>query len=64
MDTWRDVGKVLKLWIRLVKIRFWGENSSFSGWDRGQERGRERKSPRLFSSILGVSSVGICRVKS
>ena len=60
----RDVGQALKLWIRLVKNQILEENSSFSVWDHERARGRERKSPRLLSSILEVPFVGIRQAKN
>ena len=65
VNTWCDVGQVFKLWIELIKIRFWDKIShSFSGLDRGRERGREGEDPCLLSTILGVLSVGIHRAKN
>ena len=48
MDTWRDVGQVLKLWIRLVKNQILGRNISFFARKNVRERGEEESFQAFF----------------
>ena len=49
MDTWRDVGQVLKLWIRLIKkIRFWEKKANFLVGTVGEQEGEKERVQDLF----------------
>ena len=64
VDTWRNVGQVLKIKDKVRKIKFLGENISFSGLAVVEQEGEEERSPSLLLAILGVQSVGIHRAKN
>ena len=64
MDTWWEVGQVLNIKDK-VRNQFLGKKiSAFSGLTMGEKEGKEERSPRLLSAILGVPSIGIRRAKN
>ena len=60
MDTWRDVGQVLKLWIRLVKNQILGGKEVIfwlRPWESKKERKKESKTPFFNpSNFIGRNS--------
>ena len=69
MDTWCDVGQVIKIWITLKEQGFWAEYISIGGGGEGKceresKEGHKERVSNLLSTIHEVPWIGIRRAKN